>query len=425
MGESDDGGRRPVSVHAREGEGPWTLHASGVLAPVVEAPSFDAAVWPPQGAEPLDVAGCYERFADAGFAYGPVFQGLRAAWKAGDDFYAEVGLPDGMNGDAYGLHPALFDASLHAALLGGEGPDERGVPFSWSGVTLHASGASRVRVRIRVTGNDRSIAIADTTGAPVASVRSLTVRPISAGQLQAGDSLFKVDWTGIHLAGEPVGSLTMLGKDAEGILDGLALQSHTDLDDIAEAGAHEIVLVPPAIGAAGTVESVHAAVAGALGVIQSWLAEGRFASSRLVFVTRGAVSGVDLAGAAVWGLVRSAQSEHPGRFGLVDVEDGGEVALIPGVLASGEPELLVRGGEVLVPRLARARAQQTLAWDPSGTVLITGGTGGLGRIVARHLVVVHGVRSVLLVSRRGPAAEGVGEFVAELAQLGAEAVVEA
>ncbi|MFE3187282.1 SDR family NAD(P)-dependent oxidoreductase, partial [Streptomyces violascens] len=280
VGESDDGGRRPVSVHAREGEGPWTLHASGVLAPVVEAPSFDAAVWPPQGAEPLDVAGCYERFADVGFAYGPVFQGLRAAWKAGDDVYAEVGLPDGMNGDAYGLHPALFDASLHAALLGGEGPDERGVPFSWSGVTLHASGASRVRVRIRATGNDTSIAIADTTGAPVASVRSLTVRPISAGQLQAGDSLFKVDWTGIHLEGEPVGSLTMLGKDAEGILDGLSLQSHTDLDDIAEAGAHEIVLVPPAIGAAGTVESVHAAVAGALGVIQSWLAEERLVSSR-------------------------------------------------------------------------------------------------------------------------------------------------
>ncbi|WTO59687.1 SDR family NAD(P)-dependent oxidoreductase [Streptomyces sp. NBC_00212] len=429
VGESDDGGRRPVSVHARDGAAPWTLHASGVLAPAAEAPSFDAAVWPPQGAEPLDVAGCYERFADAGFAYGPVFQGLRAAWKVGDDVYAEVGLPDGTDGDAYGLHPALFDASLHAALLGGEGPDERGVPFSWSGVTLHASGASRVRVRIRATGNDTSIAIADTTGAPVASVRSLTVRPISAGQLQASDSLFKVDWTGIHLAGEPVGSLTMLGKDAEGILDGLSLQPHTDLDDIAEAGAHEIVLVPPAIGAAGTVESVHAAVVGALGVIQSWLAEDRLASSRLVFVTRGAVSGADLAGAAVWGLVRSAQSEHPGRFGLVDVEGDAEVTLIPTALASDESQLLVRGEQVLAARLARVQRQDTPAagveWDPSGTVLITGGTGGLGRIVARHLVVVHGVRSLLLVSRRGLAVEGVGEFVAELALLGAEVVVEA
>ncbi|MFD9637891.1 polyketide synthase dehydratase domain-containing protein, partial [Streptomyces violascens] len=295
VGEPDDEGRRPVSVHARDGEEPWTLHASGALAPAAEAaPSFDAAVWPPQGAEPLDMAGCYERLADAGFAYGPVFQGLRAAWKAGDDVYAEVGLPEGTDGGAYGLHPALFDAALHAALLGGGGADEGGVPFSWTGVSLHASGASRLRVRIRPTENGASIALADTTGAPVASVRTLTVRPITAGQLKAGDrdSLFKVDWTDSHLTGESADSLAMLGKDAEGILGALSLQPHADLDDLAESGAHDIVLVPPTTGPAGTVESVHAAAVGALEAIQSWLADERFAASRLVFVTRGAVSGV-------------------------------------------------------------------------------------------------------------------------------------
>ncbi|QRX89543.1 type I polyketide synthase [Streptomyces noursei] len=432
VGEPDDRGRRPVSVHGRAGAEPWTLHADGVLAPATEAPAFDARMWPPQGSEPLDLTGCYEQFADAGFAYGPVFQGLRAAWKAGDDVYAEVGLPEGADGGSYGLHPALFDAALHAALLDGAGAEERGVPFSWSGVSLHASGASRVRVRIRATANGTSIAIADTTGAPVASVGALTARPITAGQLQSGgDSLFKVDWTGVHLTAEPTGSLAMLGKDAEGILDALSLQTHTDLDEIAQAGAPDLLLVPPMTGTCSdsTVESVHAAAAGALEVIQSWLAEERFASSRLVFVTRGAVSGADLAGAAVWGLVRSAQSENPGRFGLVDVADNAEVPLIPMALASDEPQLLVRGEQVLTARLARVErpAEPTagVQWDPSGTVLITGGTGGLGRIVARHLVAVHGVRSLLLVSRRGPAAEGVGDFVAELAQHGAEAVVEA
>ncbi|WP_042832471.1 SpnB-like Rossmann fold domain-containing protein, partial [Streptomyces rimosus] len=120
-----------------------------------------------------------------------------------------------------------------------------------------------------------------------------------------------------------------------------------------------------------------------------------------------AVSGADLAGAAVWGLVRSAQSENPGRFGLMDLADDADVALVPRALATDEPQLLVRGGEVLAARLARSQAQQAMTWDPSGTVLITGGTGGLGRIVARHLVAEHGVRSLLLVSRRGPAAEGV------------------
>ncbi|MFH8350616.1 polyketide synthase dehydratase domain-containing protein, partial [Streptomyces sp. NPDC018045] len=307
VGEPDDEGRRPVSVHSREGEGPWTLHASGALAPTAEAVSFDATLWPPQGAEPLDVAGCYERFADAGFAYGPVFQGLRAAWKAGKDLYAEVALPEGTDGAAYGLHPALFDAALHAALLGGGGADEGAVPFSWNAVTLHATGASRVRVRIRPTENGTSIALADTAGAPVASVRSLTSRPITSEQLRTGDrdALFTVDWTEIPLTGEPAGALALLGKDTEGTLDALALQPRADLDDLAEAGGHDTVLVPPTAGNSGTVESVHNAAAEALDTIQSWLADERFAASRLVFVTRGAVSGVDLAGAAVWGLVRS------------------------------------------------------------------------------------------------------------------------
>ncbi len=428
VGEPDDEGRRSVSVHSREGEGPWTLHASGALAPApADTVPFDATVWPPQGAEPLDVAGCYERFADAGFEYGPVFQGLRAVWRAGEDIYAEVALPEGTDGDAYGLHPALFDAALHASLVSAGGADEGAVPFSWNGVTLHATGASRVRVRIRPTEDGSSIAVADTAGAPVVSVRSLTVRPITTGQLRTGDrdALFKVDWTGVALTGERADSLALLGKDTEGILDGLALQPRTDLDDLAEAGDHDTVLVPPMAGGAGTVESVHAVAAEALGVIQAWLADERFAASRLVFVTRGAVSGEDLAGAAVWGLVRSAQSEHPGRFGLVDVEDDADAALIPQVLASDEPQLLIRGGEVLAARLARTEAQQPLGWDTSGTVLITGGTGGLGRIVARHLVAEHGVRSLLLVSRRGPAAEGAEELVAELRDHGAEAVGEA
>nr|ADX66472.1 ScnS1 [Streptomyces chattanoogensis] len=427
VGEPDDTGRRPVSVHAREGEGTWTLHAGGALAPAAETVSFDAAVWPPQGAEQLDAAGCYERFANAGFAYGPVFQGLRAAWKLGEDIYAEVGLPEGTDGNAYGLHPALFDAALHAALLGGEGTDEGAVPFSWNGVTLHATGASQVRVRIRPTESGTSIAIADTAGAPVASVRSLTARPITAGQLGTGnrDSLFTVDWTTLHLTDQPANSLALLGKDTEGSLNELSLQPHADLDDLAATGAHDTVLAPLPTETAGTVASVHAATTGALDLIQSWLADDRFATSRLVFVTRGAVSGADLAGAAVWGLVRSALSEHPGRFALVDVDDDTEPTLLPGALASDEPQLLVRGGEVLAARLARAQSPHAMTWDPSGTVLITGGTGGLGRTVARHLVTEHGVRRLLLVSRRGPAAEGAQELVAELSGSGAEAVIEA
>ncbi|MEU9118245.1 polyketide synthase dehydratase domain-containing protein, partial [Streptomyces sp. NPDC048483] len=345
LGEPDGSGRRSASVHAREAEGPWTLHASGAVTTGAEAASFDVAVWPPKHAEPLEVADCYDELADAGLTYGPVFQGLRAAWKLGEDIYAEVRLPEGTDGDAYGLHPALFDAALHAAALGGV--EAGGVPFSWTGVSLHASGALHLRVRIRSGGNGMSVAIADTSGAPVASVESLVVRPLSAGQLQAADrdALFTVDWVPVPLTDERV----ELGTGPEGE----PLRTPADLQSLTGPAIPGTVLVAPPAGAAGMVESVHVAAAWALEMVQSWLADDRFVSSRLVFVTRGAVSGVDLAAAAVRGLVRSAQSENPGRFGLVDLDGDCEVAVLGQGLATDEPELLVRGNEVLAARLVR------------------------------------------------------------------------
>ncbi|MFF1910008.1 SDR family NAD(P)-dependent oxidoreductase, partial [Kitasatospora sp. NPDC058218] len=421
VGEPDESGRRSLSVHSRpvgDDGAMWTLNASGVLGAGAVPAVFDAAVWPPAGAESLDVTGAYEQLSESGLDYGPAFQGLRSAWRLGDDVFAEVALPEGVDPRAFGLHPALLDACLHASVfVGSDGQGRGGVPFAWSGVSLHASGASVVRVRLTRTGEDSvSLAVADASGAPVVSVESLAVRPISAGQLGgvgavARDALFRVDWVPVAV-GEPTSFVTV-GQDID-------LASLVDVP-----GA---VVVELTGGSSGDVPgSVHAVTSWVLGLVQSWLVEGRFAASRLVFVTRGAVSGVDLAGAAVWGLVRSALAENPGRFGLVDL-DGDEETVPAEALALDEPQVLVRGGEVLAARLVRVPAVQSGSvspWGGDGTVLVTGGTGGLGRVVARHLVVEHGVRSLLLVSRRGVEAEGAAELVAELAALGAEAVVEA
>ncbi|WP_258528202.1 polyketide synthase dehydratase domain-containing protein, partial [Streptomyces sp. NBRC 110611] len=262
LGEPDGSGRRAASVHAREGEGPWTLHASGAVTTGAAAPSFDAVTWPPKGAEPVDVADCYDELADAGLTYGPAFQGLRAAWKLGEDIYAEVRLPEGTDGDAYGLHPALFDAALHAAVLA-DGEAGGGVPFSWTGVTLHASGASHLRVRLRGAGNGMSIAAADSSGAPVACVESLVVRPLSAGQVPAADrdALYKVDWVPVPVTDERV----ELGTGPAGE----PLRTYPELESLTGPAVPGTVLVAPPAGSAGTVESVHAAAAGALEMVQS------------------------------------------------------------------------------------------------------------------------------------------------------------
>ncbi|MFF9206786.1 polyketide synthase dehydratase domain-containing protein, partial [Streptomyces sp. NPDC014986] len=416
VGEPDEAGRRSVAVHSRpdgdDDRGPWTLHAQGTLADeaTVARTGFDASVWPPKDARPVDVTDCYERLADAGLRYGPVFQGLRAAWRRGDEVFAEVALNDDVDGGTFGLHPALFDAALHASFAfgddDGDGTALGGVPFSWEGVRLHASGASALRVRLTRTGDDSlAVELVDPAGAPVASVESLVVRSASAaggGSESGAKSLYHVDWVPARavtgtLSPEPV---ALLG---DGILasiaaDAVALVTASDLEALAANDVPGTVLVTVASSLPDVVESAHQAAARTLDLVRDWLADERFAASRLVFVVGASEDAEDLTDAPVRGLVRSAQLEHPGRFGLLDVEPGAVLSaeLLGAALAVGEAEaeVAVRGGGVLVPRLARVTSELGgvggSGWDVAGgTVLVTGGTGGLGRVVARHLVVGH------------------------------------
>ncbi|GAB3691617.1 hypothetical protein GCM10027597_47970 [Saccharopolyspora tripterygii] len=424
VGAPDDSDRRNVTVHSRldgDADAPWAENATGVLASEEDPAPVDHGAWPPASGEPVPLEDCYERFAEAGFDYGPVFQGLRAAWRRDGELFAEVALPDGIDADGFGLHPALLDACLHTAFLA-EGDGVAGVPFAWNGVSLYATGASELRVRLSVAADgSMTIRTTDTTGSPVATVDSLAVRPVSAelvGQAVTRDSLFDVEWTAVTTTDAAEPDWAVLTPD----LLGLPGTAHPDLASV-EA---EAVLVPITGAVDDVVTSTHDLAAHALDLVREWLADERLADSRMVFVTRGAVSGADVAGAAVWGLVRSAQSEHPGRFLLVDV-DSAEVdpAVLAGALASGEPQLLIRDGDVLAPRLARVGPSRGTAWNAEGTVLITGGTGGLGALVARHLVTEQDVRRVLLVSRRGWDATGAEKLVADLAELGATADVAA
>ncbi|MER6625978.1 type I polyketide synthase, partial [Streptomyces sp. NPDC000931] len=448
VGEADEAGRRSVAVHSRpdgdDERGPWTLHAHGTLADgtTVARSGFDVSVWPPKDARAVDVTDCYELLAEAGLRYGPVFRGLRAAWRRGDEVFAEVALDENVDGGTYGLHPALFDAALHASFaFGGDDTALGGVPFSWEGVRLHASGASALRVRLTRTGDDSlAVELADPTGAPVASVEALVVRSASAvgGASESGaKSLYHVDWVPARaVTGTPSPyPVALLGEEVLATIaaDANAPVTATDLDALAADDVPGTVLVAVTSSLPDVVESTHQAAARALTLVRDWLADERFAASRLVFVVGASEDAEDLTDAPVRGLVRSAQLEHPGRFGLLDVEpDTGLTAeLLGAALAVGEAEaeVAVRGGEVVVPRLARLSSTSGLevsGWDVAGgTVLVTGGTGGLGRIVARHLVVGHGVRDLLLVSRRGAAVEGVGALVAELSGLGARVSVEA
>ncbi|MFB7919463.1 type I polyketide synthase, partial [Streptomyces sp. NPDC056061] len=454
VGAADESGRRPLAFHSRPetlaAEEPWTRHASGVLAAAADlsAPMFELNAWPPADAVEVPVEDRYAHLLDVGFAYGTAFQGLRRAWRRDGEIFAEVLLPEETREEAsrFGLHPALLDSALHALGLGGLGGTETQgrLPFAWAGVSLHAGGASSLRVRMAAThGDGVRLEIADATGAPVATVASLALRPVSAEQLRSArtthhDSLFRMEWADLTPASGDASASgwAVLGSAGPGIGENIpAHDSYDDLVRAVEAGARtpDFVLVSPSTGTddEDAAAATHRAGAEALALVQTWSADERFADSRLVVLTSGAVATEvgapvdDLAGAAVRGLLRSAQSENPDRFVLVDLDGHADsLGALPAALASGEPEIAVREGVLKTPRMARAVSTDHTEADaavlnPDGTVLVTGASGSLGGLFARHLVAEHGVRHLLLVSRRGGGAPGAAELAAELAESGA------
>ncbi|MEV4316931.1 type I polyketide synthase [Actinocrispum sp. NPDC049592] len=357
---ADDNGRRAVTVHSRLDDEPWTRHATGYVRAADSVQGAGLPEWPPGGATALDLKDVYEQLAERNYNYGPAFQGLRAAWQRGDDLFAEVEVP---KTDGFGLHPALLDAALHPLVWQA---DETLLPFSWSGVRLHAVGATELRVQLTRTRPDTaSLTIADGTGAPVASVETLVLRPVSMDQLNRRSDLLAVDWT-------PV-ALIPADTDAEII----------ELDS----------------------QPVHEITQRVLTLLQDRLA----GEGTLALVTRGAVKDVtDLGAAAAWGLARSAQTEHPGRIVLVDTDGTADIGA---AVASGEPQLAIRDGIAYAPRLTRVSTEAPHV-DVSGTVVITGATGTLGALIARHLVDRYEVRNLVLLSRSGPAAANADELTA-------------
>jgi acyl transferase domain-containing protein len=469
VGGADAAGRRTLSVHARaEGAASWTRHATGVLAPG-GTPQAGAGVWPPQGATAIDLAGMYDRLAAQGYEYGPAFRGVRALWRRGEELFAEVALagPERAGAARYGIHPALLDAASQVPILAGMadgGPIRPRMPFTWSRVVAGARGASALRVRVVPAGPDAvSVTVTAPTGEPVASVGSLTLLPVTAAQL-AGlgaprDALFRPEWTPVDAPGRagPPARSVVLGEDELGLFAGLsvagwevaaqpdlaglraALDAGEPAPDAVLVGGMLSLLGPPAGDTAGgTAAAAREAAGRVLALLQAWLADDRLAASRLVLLTRGAVGAgarlTDLVHAPVWGLVRTAQSEHPGRFVLLDVDESVSSGALETALATGEPQLALRDGVFTAPRLVRAApepAARPAVPGPEGTdgtdgtVLVTGGTGALGARIARHLVAGHGVRHLLLVSRRGPDAPGAGGLADELRGLGAEVTVAA
>ncbi|MFD5164470.1 SDR family NAD(P)-dependent oxidoreductase, partial [Streptomyces hawaiiensis] len=415
VGAPEADGRRPVGVHSRpdgEDEGDWTQHATGLLAPADAAAEEAAAslvrdtlrAWPPQDATPISVDAVYEQLSARGFDYGPAFQGLRRAWRRGDEVLAEVAVAD-LDVAGFGVHPALLDSGLHAlavsGLLGGAAErdaagepvdaDGRGwLPFSWGGVCLRATGATTLRMRISPAGRDAvSLHLADSAGQLVAAVESLVLREVVAEQFRTQaaptmDGLFQLGWTEVAEAApraeqpsDEARWAVALAADEDGRpAASEAFDAFVDLAALGEAldggaDAPDVVIADFTGRPAGADDNTaaHRAAHRALALVQQWLADARFDTARLLVLTSGAVgpdddvaaapdsaAAPDLSAAPVWGLLRSAQSENPDRFVLLDAAEpyALDAPALRTALDSGEPQLALRGRTFYAPRFVRA-----------------------------------------------------------------------
>jgi acyl carrier protein/NADP-dependent 3-hydroxy acid dehydrogenase YdfG len=449
----DAEGRRRFALYARTSEEAWTCHATGLLArPAIRLRrSTSPRAWPPERATPVDLTAIYDRLAAHGLSYGRAFRGLTALWRDGDELFARVELPEPVQPDAasYVLHPALHDAVLHAIPLLFPGPGAL-LPLEWRDVALGARAATRLVVRMKIDegGGRASFEARDGAGELVLDVGELVLRraPGLAADPRSGIAERGIDRAAplFELAWEPItppppdGDSVVVGGTGA-LADRLGLPRVFDVADVLAVGSapprRVIVDATAAAGAGDLLARAHVGAHRDLALLQGWLADERASDCELVWVTQGAIAAASddaiaaLDRAPLWGLVRSARREFPRRgLRLLDVEATTTAARITAALAARAPELAIRGAELLAPRLvpagsaAPAPAQR---WQAEGTTLVTGATGALGALVARHLVARRGARRLLLVSRHGAEAPGAGALRDELAALGADVTLAA
>ncbi|MFC8571698.1 SDR family NAD(P)-dependent oxidoreductase [Streptomyces sp. NPDC057245] len=416
-------GRRTLTVHARpetkdQGhtpDGPWSVGATGVLA--VDGPAQPPAPAGEPAGEPT------------GRRHG------RGAQEA------EARLPEELLTEAvrYHLHPALLEAALSASPAPAAGGAQGiAVPAVWRDVRLHAVGADAVAVRsVRVDDDTVELELLDPAGRPVLGVGSVTYRVVPEEEFAAaaepsGGGLSAIEWVPLDAAPDPTARWAVVGAEAAGLP---GVPRFDDLGAAARAAASDeeafqLLLVPwPSAG------DLREGTRRALSFVRELSAQDALRGTPVVVLSRDAVvtgrddaTRLDLEAAAVRGLLRTAGAEGVGRIVLADADtDTPPLGLLASAAPAGEPEVAVRDGRIHVPRLrpAPAGAPARQPWPADGTVLVTGGTGTLGAVLARHLVAEHGVRNLLLLGRRGAEAPGARELVTELGESGAHVTLAA
>ncbi|WP_217213030.1 type I polyketide synthase [Streptomyces sp. AC550_RSS872] len=440
-----------ITIHSRPGgqeATDWTLHATASAAEPASTAADEPPAWP-DTAEPAWHEDTYERLTGLGLRYGPAFQGVRQAAVTGDGtLLARLALPPVARDttDPYPVHPALLDAALHVAAALDSSEQRILLPVAMARCVLPPGSATDLIVSVRRAGGSGpditlDVTLWDTDGFPAGRLEGVRLRAANPADLDSasenGRHLYEVAWTAVPQvpAGTPGSAWAVHGEASDPAVATALRDLRAAGVQITDEGADTVVRVWPR-----TAPDAEPAVAAqelaalALAELQALIdLPPDKAPARTVWVTRGAVAAADgdsvpgFAQSVLWGLARGFRVEHP-DLGLILLDlDGDEPPLLAAAAHADEPELSLRDGELLAPRLVRARPAPSGRPAPipaDGTVLITGGLGAVGRSIAR-LLAENGVPRLLLTSRQGTDDPRAADVVAELAALGADVVIAA
>ncbi|PRQ06870.1 type I polyketide synthase [Enhygromyxa salina] len=432
-----DGHARSVQVSAqREGEGyavevfatkhaeaTWVRHAKARLQRSVEFPVGEMPALDEAAAEPAP----YARWAEAGNDYGPAFRGIERLVRDGDTIIADLALPEGVDthGTERGIHPALLDAGLQLLLVDAPIEGQANALFT-ADLRLVRSQAKRVRA---VASRPRGPLSGDVTlwdrsdGGLLGHLGDVSLLPVDRADLATDEPVgaLRLSWRSEPIAMVTpsdrcvivVDEITPLGEELSYLLHDagseVELVLREDLQQTLRAGqrAHVIALWTTPEGPAD--EAAVALTRAAVEVLRAVVDAG--ATSTWVTCGAQVIPGQARARgqgspalAALWGLGRVLQREHPEiSHRLIDLADEHAIALLSDALFvdDHEEQVAIVDGRRLVRRLVPAPPAAEASWT-GGRVLITGGAGFVGRQLARWLIETAGAEQVILASRSDP-----------------------
>ncbi|MEI7032121.1 HAD-IIIC family phosphatase [Streptomyces pratensis] len=454
---ADENGVRHFTIASRPADdrrAPWVRHVRGQAGPATDEPLINPDTTPARlrkhCTEASDMTDAYAGLAALGLDYGPAFRMLEEGWSGPSAALGRLGRTPRAG---HLLHPVLIDAALHTAALAGDAlrgrvlvPRRAGrlrltglrTAPAWSACRLRTVGEDAVTLDVRLFDEDEHLLL-DIEGVELATLSAVDgallevrwqPRPPAREHPAPGSWLILADDTGVadavsrrlgttphvvarkgdaYAAGAP-GRYTLDPRNPEHLA---RLFDEVFAEEPPERVVHLFALDAPAVDSAETAAeaALHCAVS-TLNLVRALSERPHGRPPRLFLVTRGSQA----AGGSTevthpqqaigWGFGTAVAQEHPElHTTLVDLpSEGGEDALWTQLRHADDERLVaLRDTGRLVPRLAHTGPDPALpgAVRPDGTYLVTGGLGGLGRVVADRLA-RRGAGCLALLSRSAP-----------------------